>query len=386
MKKTILIFTGQYLPGFKGGGPIKSIANIVEHLGEEFIFKIVTSDRDLGDNKPYENVKVDSWIKVGSAQVIYLSPKNQTIIGIKNIINNIEYDAMYLTGYFSPKFTLIPLILRRFKLIENKKIILAPRGDFSKGALENKKNKKDIFIRMSRRMNLYNDIYWHATTEFEKRDIEKVIKDNQKIYIANNLPKKDLIRYENISEKKKGELSCVFISRISPKKNITYALDVLKDIEGVNIKYDIYGPIEDNQYWEQCLEKINNLPSNIEVNYKGELNPDEVSKVFSKYNSFLFPTMGENFGHAILEALSGGCSLIISNETPWRELEKIKIGFDIDLNDKEKFKNSIERYANLSKEDFDQIVKNVKCYLDRFLIESEDIVLTRYMFNDIFIE
>ena len=37
-KKQVLILAGCYLPGIKGGGPIRTIANLVEVLGDEFEF------------------------------------------------------------------------------------------------------------------------------------------------------------------------------------------------------------------------------------------------------------------------------------------------------------------------------------------------------------
>jgi len=68
VKPVILTFVGCYLPGYRGGGPIRTIANMVDRLGDEFEFRIITMDRDLGDVKPYENVKVDSWNAVGKEQ------------------------------------------------------------------------------------------------------------------------------------------------------------------------------------------------------------------------------------------------------------------------------------------------------------------------------
>ena len=70
----ILCLTDYYLPGFKAGGPIRTLSNIVERLGEEFHFSFVTRDRDLGDVHPYINVEIDSWQKVKNAETLYLSP------------------------------------------------------------------------------------------------------------------------------------------------------------------------------------------------------------------------------------------------------------------------------------------------------------------------
>ena len=58
LKKTILCFVDYYLPGYKAGGPIQSIANLVENLGDEFEFYIICNDRDQLDRQPYANVPI----------------------------------------------------------------------------------------------------------------------------------------------------------------------------------------------------------------------------------------------------------------------------------------------------------------------------------------
>ena len=62
-----------YLPGYQAGGPIRTIANLADHLGDEFDIRIVTRDRDILGTHPYPGVNVDSWNKVGKAQVMYAS-------------------------------------------------------------------------------------------------------------------------------------------------------------------------------------------------------------------------------------------------------------------------------------------------------------------------
>ena len=50
----ILTFVDYYLPGYKAGGPIRTIANMVSQLGGEFEFLIVTRERDFLDTVPYD--------------------------------------------------------------------------------------------------------------------------------------------------------------------------------------------------------------------------------------------------------------------------------------------------------------------------------------------
>ena len=46
-KMRVLVFVSNYLPGYRGGGPIRTIQNMVENLGDEIEFLIVTRDLSL---------------------------------------------------------------------------------------------------------------------------------------------------------------------------------------------------------------------------------------------------------------------------------------------------------------------------------------------------
>ena len=79
-RSCVLVLVGAYLLGYKAGGPIRSIANLVAALGEKFPFRIVTLDRDLGDKAPFPGVVVNQWIQVGQADVLYLRPGFQGLL------------------------------------------------------------------------------------------------------------------------------------------------------------------------------------------------------------------------------------------------------------------------------------------------------------------
>ena len=95
------------------------------------------------------------------------------------------------------------------------------------------------------------------------------------------------------------------------------------------------------------------------------MKPEEVIGTFEKYDIFLFPTKGENFGHVIYEALVGGCIPIISNTTPWLDLEENHCGMVCDVNDIDMFRHSIERYLCYSAEQLIEEKKNAVKYAKR---------------------
>ncbi|MFB3164794.1 glycosyltransferase [Neobacillus sp. 179-J 1A1 HS] len=370
MKKKILVLNGQYLPGFKGGGPIQSCYNMIEELSEHFEFLVLTADRDYKSELPYPNVKINQWNQVGSAKVFYMSPELQSLKGFKQILNGTEYDILYLNGFFSQVYTIRPLLLRWLGQLKKKKIILSPRGDFT-GGLENKRFKKYSYIILCRTLGLYNHILWHATSKLEDKDIKSLFK-NAETFMVPNLAAK-FIPKEPINRKKTGELKMVFVSRIFPKKNLKYALEILKEINGRNITFDIYGPMEDKVYWSECEAIIRLMPQNVKVNYKGEVQHSNIPLIFEQYHAFFFPTLGENYGHVIVEAMMNNCIAILSaGVTPWDDYHQ-NGGFVIPLDQNQAFIDCIKYLCDMTHGEYQSLQKKNALFIANKLAPGDNL-------------
>lgn len=374
---------GYYLPSVKGGGPIQSIKNLVDNLSDRFHFYIVAADRDLGDSKPFENIVVDTWVQVGKAKVYYTDISTLNWEKTKKIIDDTHCKIVYLNSFFDYKFTIVPLILNKLNKIDVNKIIVTPRGQFSPGALRLKRNKKKLFIAISKIFGLYKNLKWHATAEVEKGHIQKIFGDKINVVIANNLTANyDELIFDKKIIKRQGDLKLVFISRIHPKKNLKLALELLKRVNG-SVTYNVYGPIEDKKYWEECKKVISSLPSNIIVNYKGVVEHEEIMSIFMQHHVFLFPTLGENFGHVISEALIGGCPVIISDQTPWRDLNQLQVGWDINLKDENKFIEAIQACVDFDEQKYREISINAFGYGKQSSNSASEIQKYIKLFNHI---
>jgi glycosyltransferase involved in cell wall biosynthesis len=380
MRKKVLIFAEYYIPGIKGGGPIQSIKNLVDNLSDKIEFYILTSDRDMGDKLPYSNIKKDTWILVDKAKVLYTDIRKLNLFKLTKIINSSNINAIYLNSFFSYKLSISVVLLSKFKLIKPEQLILAPRGEFSPGAYGLKQEKKRMYITIAKKLGLYKGITWHATAENERKDIENIFGENVNIIIASNLTEnyKNLLYDKNI-EKSKGYLRIVFISRIHPIKNLKKAIEFLKNVNG-KIEFNIYGPIEDKAYWSECETIIENLPKGLKVSYKGIVNHNMIMEIFKSHHVLLFPTLGENFGHVISEALIGGCPVIISDQTPWKNLKENNIGADLSLDYEDRFEEIIQFYINLDKTQYDILSENAFEYGKKTSNKEEDIKKTLDLF------
>lgn len=382
MKPTILTFVGSYLPGFKSGGPVRTISNIVDHLSDQFDLRIVTSDRDAHDPHPYPGVLVDDWNAVGEAQVYYCSPDNRSLKSLRNLINQTPHDLLYLNSCFDPTFAIKPLILRRLNLIPLQPLLIAPRGELSEGALKIKRLKKRCYIGLAQVCKLYKDAHWHASTNLEKGEIIDIMSaTDEQISIAVNLPARgDIDRLGAVANRPSTDsLRIIFLSRISPKKNLDFALKVLRKISS-RIHFNIYGPIDDSVYWQECQKLISKLPANVFVDYKGPIENHLVGDAMLNHDLFFFPTRGENYGHVIAEALSTGIPVLIANTTPWRELDAAGVGWDLPLSDMQGFISRIEEFARMTMEERRQMSSDAAAYARSKVYDPEIVLANRRLF------
>lgn len=346
-RPVILTFAGHYVPGYKAGGPIRTLVNIVDRLGDAFDFRIVTADRDLGDDKPFEGIQTGVWTWQGKARVFYKSPGIAAWLRLLESTESREPDLIYLNGIFSGRSSISPILHQRAGLLDKAPLLLAPRGEFSPGALSIKRWKKHVFISACRCLGLYQGIHFQASSLNEASDITRTL-GPVSIHVAPDLTGRSSL---NLGARPLREAHTPFrlvhLARISPIKNLLGAIAVLARLGNLPVAFDIYGVVEDAEYWSRCRAEIAKLPQNVRVRFLGPIKPNQVESVLSDYDAFLFPTLGENYGHAIREALSAGLPVLISDRTPWRGLEARSAGADLPLDDLELFAERIRIWAAL---------------------------------------
>jgi len=382
-EKRILIFNKYYSPGFRAGGPIKSLVNLVECLGNYFDFFVVTLNHDAGVFQSYKGIKTNSWERVGKAQVKYLDPRRVSLSTVIANVQEINPNIIYLNSFFDSTFTQRVLWAKRLKYFKNVPIIIAPRGEFSAGALNLKKFKKKLFLKLTGVLELYHHLIWQASSSHEHDEILRNLGfvSSDDIFVAQNL-----VQVDNLPKKFysyyfiNNQLRICFLSRISPKKNLDFALMVLAKVK-VNILFTIYGPKEDNSYWAKCESIVSTMPTNIQVTYEGEIHPNEIIKELTRHDLFFFPTLGENYGHVIHEALCAGLPVLTSDQTPWKGLEGEGVGWTLPLDRTESFVRKIESFAALEPHKVVEI-RNRACKYGRGIALNPDVLQTNInMYN-----
>ena len=117
--------------------------------------------------------------------------------------------------------------------------------------LQIKRFKKRAYLFAARGSGLFKGLHWQASSTAEKKDICTILPgvDEKTIFIAPDIPpmiKKDEDDYLESSQKPIKEIDQVrfiFLSRITPVKNLRFALALLHSIKG-RIRFDLFGPVQ----------------------------------------------------------------------------------------------------------------------------------------------
>jgi len=343
----ILVPMDYYLPGNKAGGPVRSLANLIAALGDEFAFRILTRDRDLGDSMAYPNLGGQGWKPVGKAEVLYLSPGLAGKLAyLWQLVTVDRATVLYLYSFLSRTYSMLPVVLWWMGLCRPRCVVLAPRGEFSSGALGIHSRRKWFFLTLSRTLGLHRKVIWAASTPFEAEDIRRQFDRGGKqlceVVLACDLPNPAFPLLERAHRKWPGELRIVLVGRVSRMKNIDLAIRMLAGLRG-KVTFDIIGPVEDTAYWQECKNHAARLPNNISVHFAGAVEHEQVLAAFAAHDLMLLPTLGENFGHVIHESLAMGCPVLISDRTPWRHLEADGVGWDLPLNEPGRFTTVLQQ-------------------------------------------
>lgn len=352
-KKKILIFFDWYLPGYKAGGPIRSIAGLISHLNTEYEFKVITLNTDLHETIPYPDIISNSWNKIDDGtEVFYCSSNFISFYNFKKLILQENPDFIYLNSMFSLQFTLLPLLIGKMNL-PTCRTVIATRGMVSKGALAIRPLKKNLFLSLTKVIGLYNNVIFHASTAIEADEIRNIFGSTTKVMTAMNLvPKYALPNRKRI--KKSGEVRLFYLGRICELKNLLQSLVMLSQTDSkYTFIYDVFGPVDEQDHYEQCQEVIKTMPSHVHVNFKGETPKDKLFPLLGDYHFLLFLTKNDNFGHSIVESFAAGCPVIISDQSPWKPLTDRKAGWDLKLNDTAAIISALNQSAAMDQEEYD---------------------------------
>ena len=240
-----------------------------------------------------------------------------------------NYDLVHQHGIFlfNSVFT---------KSLKNIKKVISPHGYIESERLSISKRKKDIAFLLYERGNLKNCDCLVACSKQEaigfrefglKQPIGILPNGINDQVFRNDLVINDFKLVNNIPNTKKVLL---FLSRIHPIKGIELLIDSIISLRKtfeINNWMLIVAGINENKYQEVLEDKVQlNRLSSI-VKFIGPQYDEQKLKAFAAADCFILPSINENFGIVVIEALASGIPVIATKRTPWEDLVIKKCGW-----------------------------------------------------------
>lgn len=313
---TIAVFAPMYPPAVLGGGPIRSIQTIAASASDaRYDLRVVTRDRDLGasDRLP---VPANVWTVREGIMVRFVSTHSVThYLAAMADLRKQRPKLLYFNSFFDPALAILPQLLTRVGWWRQAARAVAVRGEFSSAALAIKARKKRWFLRIYRGLRLHRGVIWHATSSREAEDIRRVMGRDINVVIRSDGGTPTVVAEDSLVPRE-GVLRALFLGRIVPIKGLDDALVSFRSSTRPFV-FDIYGPVEDEDYARRCRDLARALPNHIEVSFRGTVEPGRVDTLMANYDVLVMPSHSENFGHVIGEALAAGVPVLVRDVTPW---------------------------------------------------------------------
>ncbi len=362
MKIQIEVYVPHFFPASDSIGPAKSIVNLLTRCYRGSTVNINTSNRDLAGNILDRGLCSPS--KLGFVGTLNYMDAYQVLrhcVSLMYRINNSRHTFYYFNSLFSFRFTLLPIvfILLNPLLILGRSppnIVIAPRGELYPAALAYKWRRKKVALYILKIiLSSKGFVRFHASNEDEAKQLVDVLALKCSSRVTTEIDVPDRLTSIGLSRSDRGmvlqddRVRFLYFSKVLPKKNLSFLIKVFEtmgdSICSSKLSFNVAGPITDEIYGYPCIEGLKRIceMKGISFSYLGEIDVDKVSRLLEAHDVLLFPTLGENFGHVIYEALDHGLAVFTSKATPW--VEKRPALYCLDTDDPTEWSNALHLFC-----------------------------------------
>jgi glycosyltransferase involved in cell wall biosynthesis len=304
----ILQINASYKPAYIYGGPTMSVAKLSEQLvmaGND-----VTVYTTTANGKTELTVTPNISEQIDGVAVIYFNriTKDHSHLSPRLLVslwkNARQFDVIHIHAWWN----LVSVLSSFIAIVKNVPLVISPRGTLSNYSFSYKNSFAKKLLHNLLGKLLLKRSSLHATSAAEQKALLKIIKP---IRIF-NLP--NFVKTASSPPKKikRGPVfKLLFLSRIDEKKGLDILLHALPKLK---IPYHLTIAGDGNEDYITLLKNIAhyNLTSE-HISWIGFQN-DNKFDVFSDHQLLVLPSHNENFGNVVIESLSAGTPVLISDQ------------------------------------------------------------------------
>lgn len=293
-----------YLPATRYGGPIRSVHGLAAaqaRRGHEV--HVYTSSLD-GDGRldvpegvpvPLDGVQV-WYFRCRFVALCWLPQMNQALHRHGDC-----FDAMHLHSVY-----LWPMArAARFAHLRRIPYVISPRGMLVPELIQRRSAwAKRLWIAAVERRVLARARAIHVTSATEAEDLRRCgLALAPVVELANGVDCPELA----VRRPDAGHL--LFLGRLSWKKNLNALVDAIAKLPDTRLT--LAGP-DDEGISSRLLDRARQSGCGERVRYVGAVDAHGRSKLFAQAQALVLPSLNENFGNVVIEALAEGCPAVVT--------------------------------------------------------------------------
>jgi glycosyltransferase involved in cell wall biosynthesis len=334
MKKRVLII----YRSLSDLGPATAIRNLIDNMSGEYDFHVLTLNHEFSSGRRLFAEEYHCEI-VGSAVIEYV-PRGWR--SLRMLLRRLKgnFDIVDIQCAFDPRLSIPALLLCWLGVANGSRVFHTPHGIFMDVIMSANSFKKRLFCRLTDVIGLYRGVVHLAGSPGEENDIRRNHRRAQNVRMVSQFVK-SAAHFRVVRQKPTGTLNIAFVGRVTVQKNLAFAIEALRQLS-VPSTLDIFGELGNDAYARRCVEMIEAGVGRCKVTFRGNVAKQDLFGQLSRYDILLHPTLGENFGHAIVEALTVGLPVLISDKSPWTDVAKQNAGWSLPLSQPSAFSEKLE--------------------------------------------
>jgi glycosyltransferase involved in cell wall biosynthesis len=210
-----------------------------------------------------------------------------------------------------------------------------------------KRGLKGGWLFICRRLIPDDRVALHVTSGQERDAVAKVYPAARFVIIPNGVevPKSQPMKNRWLPD---GKLRLMFMGRLAPKKGVENLLLAVAKLD-MPISLDVYGTGTAKQGGQNYSDGLVTLATNLgllgnKVRFKGHVDGKAKSCAFLNADVCVIPSYSESFCMVVVEALSMGMPVIVSNRLAWNAVENHGCGLVV-ANDPDSLANAIRQIS-----------------------------------------
>jgi glycosyltransferase involved in cell wall biosynthesis len=221
-----------------------------------------------------------------------------------------RYDLLHVHALFSFTSTAAMSIAKRKRI----PYVVRPLGTLNRYGLERRRpTLKNVSLRLIERPLLEAAAAIHVTSDAEAQDVRSLGIQTRIVVVPIGVETQSAEPFAT-TERSFSPARYLFLSRLDPKKNIESLLDAFTRLLRANpsATLTIAGD-GDPTYVSQLHAKSAGLGLTSSINWVGHVEGLKKARIFAESTVFVLPSFSENFGIAVVEALSTGLPCVLTD-------------------------------------------------------------------------